>query len=190
MTGANICFTCQSAKNAASTTSHNSTASIPIVTHDCYSLACFSCVDKNKKKITESEDKENQREKTWISIIEIVKKIKKFSFYVPVIESGVALLLFKTWVAVHALALQICKPRPAVAEILYPTSHLEQSFVESVSHNVEAVPPVMVGVPLSQVQVLPVHWRLVVVVHSAVIVVPLAHGAQVLHEVSVWLDAS
>jgi len=42
-------------------------------------------------------------------------------------ESGVALLLFKTSVGVHVLALHVCKPIPAAADIVYPVPHAEQS---------------------------------------------------------------
>ena len=44
-------------------------------------------------------------------------------------ESVDALLLFKTSVGVHVLALHVCKPRPAVADIVYPVPHAKQSIV-------------------------------------------------------------
>ena len=47
-------------------------------------------------------------------------------------EFVVALLLFATCVFAHALALHVCKPRPAVADIVYPVPHAEQSAVSSV----------------------------------------------------------
>ena len=79
-------------------------------------------------------------------------------FNVPVMEFVDAFLLFKTSVGVHVLALHVCKPRPAVADIVYPASHAEQSIVPSVSHNVAPLlPPLTVGVPFGHVQVLPEH---------------------------------
>ena len=67
---------------------------------------------------------------------EVVKKtnyirIFRSLFNVPVMESVDALLLFKTSVDVHVLALHVCKPRPAVADIVYPVPHAEQSMVSS-----------------------------------------------------------
>ena len=72
-------------------------------------------------------------------------------------ESVVALLLFATCVAAHVLTLHACKPRPAVAEMVYPAPHAEQSAVESLSHNVVPLPPPTVDVPFGQVQVLAAH---------------------------------
>ena len=61
------------------------------------------------------------------------KQLQRFRlFNVPVIESAVALLLFATSVGVHILALHVCKPRPAVVDIVYPVPHAEQSTVSSV----------------------------------------------------------
>ena len=79
-------------------------------------------------------------------------------YNVPVMEFVVALLLFATWVAAHGLALHVCKPRSAVADIVYPAPHAEQSTVPSASHNVASLlPPLTVGVPFGHVHVLPEH---------------------------------
>ena len=66
-------------------------------------------------------------------------------------EPVLALLLFATCVAVHALASHVCKPRPAIADIVYPAPQAEQSIVLSASHNVPPLPPLIVGVPFGQV---------------------------------------
>ena len=58
----------------------------------------------------------------------------------------------------HVLAIHVDNvPAVGVEEIVNPTPHAEQSTLPSASHNVPPLPPCRVGVPLGQVQVLPVH---------------------------------
>ena len=64
--------------------------------------------------------------------------------------------------AVQGSAVHVCKPRAAVAEMVYPVLHAEQSTVLSVSHFVSLVGPVAtVGIPFGQVHVLASHVGLV-----------------------------
>ena len=49
-------------------------------------------------------------------------------------------------------ATHVCKPRAAVAEIVYPSLHAEQSTVSPFSHNVPTDPVRTVGVPFGQAQ--------------------------------------
>ena len=73
-------------------------------------------------------------------------------------EFVAALLLFATCVALHVFALHLdTDPIPALEEIVYPSSHAEQSTLPASSHNVPPLPPLIAGVPLGQVQVAPVH---------------------------------
>ena len=63
-------------------------------------------------------------------------------------ESLSALSEFGTWVAVHVFALHVDNdPAAAIAEIVYPSPHAEQSTSPSASHNVPSLPPLIVRVP-------------------------------------------
>ena len=72
-----------------------------------------------------------------------------------------ALLLFKTCVGVHVLALHVeAVPAAAVSESVYPAVQLLQSTCSAVSQNVPALPSNNVGVPFGQVQILEVQTKL------------------------------